>query len=273
MDFENLDLHIHSNFSDGSNSVSEIIKMLEKREIRIASITDHNTLKAYKEIKNLGNKKVKIIVGVEINTFFEQPIHILAYNFSLNNSYIKKKFQSIQNSYAKAILKLCFSLIKKNIIDEKILLEKNLTRRYLAEYLVKKGMCKTIKEAVITFLDYNKNNISPPKNLTLEEVIFLVRCNNGIPVLAHPGRIKKNRSEIIKKLVNFGLQGIECFHSEHKKIDEEEFVELSEKLNLLVTGGSDYHGLNKTNVELGRYIKGKWKKEIFDNFLKEVDYL
>ncbi len=268
---EKADLHIHTDCSDGTEPVYEIVRLLKEKGITTASITDHNSLEAYDQLQSFPVSGVKIVPGIEINAFDGESIHILGYNICPFQGKVRDMVHTLRNAYAKAVSRLGLSLYRQGIIEQDILRKKNLTRRLLAEILVDKGLCETIECAVTEYLDYGQNRIAPPKKLLVEEVIETILLDGGIPVLAHPGKMKSSgyeeRLEQIKHYKQFGLKGVECFHPDHSETDVMQFVKIAGELGLYISGGSDFHGLNKKGIELGCPFVGKWDENILQEFL------
>lgn len=251
-----IDLHIHTTYSDGALTPSEIMEKARVMNINTLSFCDHNTIKLYKDL--VFPDDLEIIKGVEFYASREGThglFHILAYDYNENGNFeaVLKYLDSKRRE--SMIFKLYH--IKKNFgidipieeLDQTWLSEKN-----IREYLNMSYDDKFVSEV----LDYVKSlKIKTTKKLDYRQIIDIVRAANGIPVLAHPKTIACGDFEyFLKDLVDKGLMGIEAYHSSHTESEIERYLYYAEKYNLLVSGGSDFHGSYHTNslgkpVELG----------------------
>jgi len=250
------DLHIHTNFSDGLDSIETIIdKALEKNIYGIA-ITDHDTIDAinYLSCNKIKFNNISIIPGIELSSDINgEEVHILGYfidceNINLNNELRRLK----EDRFSRGLLileklsSLGLNLEIDSIINEaKIINNGFIGRAFIARKLVSYGFVKDIKEAFDKYLGEDRPAYINRNKLSLSDSIDLITKSSGIPVLAHPGMIKDKT--IVKKTIELGIKGIECFTSKHTKEDERYFVDVCKKNNLIITGGSDYHG-DKNNL-------------------------
>ncbi len=274
------DLHIHTTASDGSFTPFEVVERAAKANLSAISITDHDTIKGVIEAISLKNPNIEIIPGIEIDTLLPQTkeeIHILAYFIKAEDTFWKDFFQKSKITREKRMKEMVKKLNKlginitlenvKQVADENSLL----CRPHLAKLLLNKGMVSSISEAFELYIGEGKPAYVPK---AMPETIWMIReikKRKAVAVLAHPGLIKKKESlNIIIKSKE--LDGIECYHSKHTKEDTEICLQLASEHNLLVTGGSDDHGLNN---KIGRSILGEFVipyklVEILKVFYQEV---
>lgn len=259
-----IDLHTHSVYSDGEFTPLELIKMSRENNIGTLAITDHNRVDAYKSFDYKQDCGLKIVTGCELSALVSKgQMHILGlginpYNEELNYELDKLKEVSL-NSVSAIIRQIDKDYgIKLPIkdVDELLSSTHNIGRPDIAKLLIKYGYVKNVGEAFDKYLvdAYNKTR-EYRKLLTYKRCIEVINESNGIPVLAHPKSLKLNNKELyvlLKEMINVGLKGIEAYHSSHEKVEMEIYNEMAKDLNLLVSGGSDYHGpIVKPDIELG----------------------
>lgn len=261
-----IDMHTHSSYSDGELNPDELIIKAKNEGISTIAITDHDTILGIKNITVDPNRiGIKIISGIELSA--QVPVgsmHILGYGIDVNNEALNQKLKEIHNRNLYAIMAIICQLKKDYDIvftTEEILeilnLERNIGRPDIARLLIKYGYVSSVKEAFQKYLIEAYNCCGKiTKGIPKEECIKLIKNAGGLAVLAHPITLEKDPQELdlcIRELVEYGLDGIEVFHSEHSHKNIEEYICLANKYNLLVSGGSDYHGENtKPDIELGR---------------------
>ena len=263
-----IDLHAHTNFSDGELSPNELIKLAVKNNIGTIAITDHDTIDGIKNINRndstIIDSGIKVIDGIELSAKVNKGrMHILGLNIDKDNTDLNNKLIELKNNSINSVL----SIIEQLKIDHKIFFtyeelktlinsNHNLGRPDIARLLIKNGYANSVQEAFDKYLidAYNKIN-SRKKGLSYNECIDLILKSNGIPILAHPKSLELNDKELLyllKDMINNGLMGIEVYHSSHSQDEMNKYLKISNELNLLISGGSDYHVINtKPNIELG----------------------
>ncbi len=258
-----IDMHTHTNYSDGDYSPTELIELAKKQNIKILGITDHDTLEGIKNVpKNI--KGIKVIHGIELTAKVSKGrMHILGYNIDINNEELNNKMSWLKDKSTNSVISLIEQLKKDykiyfthEEIKELINANHNLGRPDLARLLIKKGYVKTVQEAFDKYLiaAYDKTR-KVNKNLKPEECIKLILNSGGIPVLAHPHSLELDNKQLeilLRKMIKQGLKGIEVYHSNNTKEEEEYYLYLANKYKLLISGGSDYHGpITKPDIFLG----------------------
>lgn len=263
-----IDLHTHTTNSDGDLSSYELIKLASKNNIGTLAITDHDSIDGIKPLDKAEIEKtygIKLINGIEVAA--KVPVglmHILGYDFDLDNESFNKKLIELKENSIVSTLRI-IEQIKKDYnivfseedINELINLPHHIGRPDIAKLCIKYGYAESVSDAFKKYLidAYNKNRKKSNK-MSYEESIDLILRSEGIPVLAHPKSLELPDSELIvliEKLKACGLQGIEVYHSSHTKEERELFMKIANKYGLLVSGGSDYHGKSvKPEIELGR---------------------
>lgn len=272
-----VDMHMHTIYSDGDLTSNELIKEAYKNNIGTISITDHDTILGFKNIVWGGVRDetdyVKIIPGIELSAKTDKGrMHILGYDFDVNNKALNDKMNELKNNSIYSVM----AIINQLKIDYGIIFDSydikdlfsnvgNIGRPHIARLLIKYGYVKDVKEAFDKYLidAYRKTKILN-KGIPYEECIKLIKNAGGISVLAHPNQLLLDDEELedkIKEMISNGLDGIEVYHSGHSKEETEKYLELANKYNLLISGGSDYHGKSvKPDIEIGETSTGKIKR-------------
>jgi len=267
-----IDLHIHSkSCSDGNLTVEELIKEAKIRHIGLMSITDHDSIGCQEEAMALAEKNgIHYIPGVELNVTFSHPryrngkpisLDFLGYQFDIKNKELENKLQQIgkyREERAEKILDRINAEFEKEGIEK--LTKKDLKeirdsvdgvfgRPHIANYLVRKGIVRTLQEAFDKYLV--KCNV-PKYPLYIEEASRLVKNAGGIVVLAHPNdphgtslvsltKSLKEQTEIIEETILMHIDGIECWHSRNDALTTNHYMRFAKKHGLIMTGGSDCH--------------------------------
>ncbi len=254
-ELEYVELHAHSTHSDGEFTPTELLKQAIEENIKTFSLTDHDKVSGIKEIKNspLINK-INFIEGIELSGQIDKGIlHILGYGIDENNLELNNKLNSLKEKNHRYIKELLIILEKDyNIVfSESSILTlfnqtNNLSRVDLAKLCVKNQYTQTTKDAFDKYLTPAYKQVTNHKGIPPKECINLILNSGGIPVLAHPYTLEKDKNELteyIENLKSNGLKGIEVYRPEHSLEQTNLLLEIAEKENLLISAGSDYHGL------------------------------
>jgi hypothetical protein len=246
-----VDLHLHSNCSDGEYSPEEIVKKCAQYGLEIISLTDHDSINGIATFKEQGKiYNIKTLPGVELSAFEgATETHILAYGFDYTNPSLNNKLKDVQQLREMRNLKIIEKLKALNIIiDYKQLKQKHkskvIGRSHIAQNMVNMGITSSVPHAFETYLSVGGLAYVNSQRLTAEEAINLALTHNAIPVLAHPAKLSLSSFEsekIVKKLIDMGLKGIEAEYFSHTKPERDFFNFLANKYNLYVFGGSDFH--------------------------------
>ncbi|MDK2945704.1 PHP domain-containing protein [Geotoga petraea] len=259
-----LDLHMHSTASDGTCNYDEIINIAINKNIEIISITDHDNINIQKNaLDYCEDKKIKYIPGVEISTDYENMLDVLGYGIDLNETKLNETLEEIQGYRTKRndlmverLNDLGFEIELSEI--RKVAGSDIIGRPHIARVLMNKGYVDTMEEAFNIYLGNNKKAFIPKIKLKPEKAIELITNAGGKAVLAHPKYITKSEqklNQLIKKFKLYGLWGIEVYYSKHKKNDIERFKNIALKNDLYITAGSDFHGDNKPDINLGMEVE------------------
>jgi predicted metal-dependent phosphoesterase TrpH len=271
-----VDLHIHSNYSDDADlSIHELIKKAEYKDLSALAITDHNSTAGVSEALELTkDDDLEVIPGIEFDTKYEENIlHILGYYIDWQSS----KIDDLLDGMEEAKLKQFYQRVEKlqelgfDITSEEILKQTDKTRPlggFIAEVLLTKesNQDNPQLETYLTgersnqpyfnfYLDYFKAGAKayvPCWKPSAKDTIELIRDLGGVAVLAHPGSTLEPTDEaVIEDLKKAGLEGIESYSTYHSAEEIEDFVQLGQKYDLLITAGSDFHGHLKPEIDLG----------------------
>lgn len=256
-----VDLHIHSSASDGSFDTKSILAEGEAKGIEVIAITDHDTVEGAKELP-VFLEKVVALPGVEISAEFPGTLHILGYGIDTGCERLVTALNEVQRFREERNLRM---IQKMNQMGFEISLEElaevagdgPVGRPHFAQLMLRKGLVSSIGEAFERYLRKGALFYEEKERLAPRKAIELIREANGIPVLAHPYQTGLSGDELdrlVSKLVEWGLEGIEVFYPRHTKTMVEEYLRLSQKYGLLITAGSDFHGLNKPGASLGMEI-------------------
>ena len=250
------DLHLHTNFSDGTYTPEEVIEQAVKHKLAAIALTDHDTVEGCPRGMIAAQAAgIEFIAGAELTAEQnDNEVHILGYFLDIENPKLLSeiaRFQAVrQNRIHEMVARL--NHLKVPLKVESVFALANCRspgRPHVARALVQAGLCSSLDEAFERFLKKNRPAWVPKAKMSAQAAIELVHQANGLAVMAHPGL---NRSDdVIPDLVDAGLDGIECFHTKHSTANTEHYIELAEKFRLLVTGGSDCHGLSKGKPLIG----------------------
>lgn len=287
-EFNYIDLHTHSTASDGSCSPKEVAKLAAKASLSVIALTDHDTMVGVEECFNAGvGLGIKVIPGVEMSCVYnDKEIHILGYllpNSDLQSDlHISENIFSDLEFFAKERTERNMEILRRFAKDNIIININDLyagnpkaqiTRAHFANALIKMGLVKDKDEAFKKYLEYGGKYI-PVKKITTKRCMDFLNKHNFFISLAHPLLYKFSDTEITKLLTHLrelGMKGIEVFHSTHSKKDISKLNSLSEKYNLLPTGGSDFHGENKPGLYIGKgYGDLKIPYQLLENILNSV---
>lgn len=262
-----IDLHVHSNCSDGSCTPEELVELAIQNDLVAFALTDHDTVEGVERaMKAAEERHIQVIPGVELSCEYEispsrkKEIHILGYNLDYNQPELCETLDAVAKERDDRNRKMCENLNRDGYpIDYESLMErfKNtiVTRAHFARFLLEKGAIPSIDSAFKKILAQDGPYFVMRKYLTPEKGIELIKKAGGIPVLAHPLLYKMSVTELhnlLTELKGYGLQGIEAMYSRNRGNDEAFVRKLASEYDLFITGGTDFHGANKPDLEIGR---------------------
>ncbi len=262
-----IDLHTHTCKSDGSYTPAELVDYAIEKKLAAVAITDHDSIEGLDEgvahaaaLRERGLPSVEVIPGIEFSTKYEkQDVHIVG----LYIAYEKEAFQSALGGFVDSRTnrnrKMCENLQGAgiDITYEKLLAmypDAVITRAHYASYLLENGYVKSRQDAFARYLGDHTKYFVPREKVTPSQAVALILQAGGVPILAHPPLYHMGNDRL-ETLVSFlkadGLMGIEVFYSTYSNQDVRDMQRLAQKYDLLISGGSDFHGANKPGLDLG----------------------
>ena len=257
-----IDLHTHSTASDGTMSPTALVRHAKEMHLEALALTDHDTVEGLEEALAAGEHEgIEIVPGIEISAEFpESTLHILGYYVDYNNPAFLDSISILQkarNDRNPTIIKKLQAL-GLDITLEEVTVEAEtgqVGRPHFAQVLLKKGYIKTPHEAFEKYLGKGAPAYTDKFRFEPADAIAHIRQAGGIPVLGHPFTLKYKTSadleSIVADMAGWGLMGIEVYYSEHSSTQVRLYKDLAEKHNLVITGGSDFHGQNIKGISLG----------------------
>jgi len=250
------DLHLHTFYSDGTFTPEELVERASTLGFAAIALTDHDTVEGCERAAAAcAAARMEFISGTELTAeHADIEVHILAYLVDTQNRVLLTRiaeFQSVrQNRIREMVAALNQMGIPLNAESVFALANcKSPGRPHVARALVKEKLIGNLDEAFEKYLKKGRPAWVPKTKMSALEGIELIHQAGGLAVMAHPGLNRTD--EIIPALVDAGLDGIECFHTKHSTATSERYLEIAEKFNLLVTGGSDCHGFSKGKPLIG----------------------
>lgn len=270
-----IDLHMHTTFSDGSITPEELVAMVIEHGMEAIAITDHDNTQSYlPAIEAAKGTSLEIIPGIEINTWWKgHEVHILGYYIDPNNEYLQEVCQE-HNAAREEQLSHLVDLIRKNAKISISLQDiqsysrpgGTLGRPHVAKAIVEKGGASNISDAFRKYLVPSAPTYHRRETVTPHEAVEAIYESGGIAVIAHPGDMEIIE-ELATDLMNYGLRGIEAYHKSHSSVEIEFHCSLAERLGLIVTGGTDFHGTPELYPNsLSRFHMPDW---VYDQLKQE----
>ncbi len=257
-----IDLHVHTTASDGTMSPEQVVKLAKQIGLKAIAITDHDTTKGLKEAALAGDKyNIEVIPGCELSVEYPKgQMHIVGLFLPIKPKHLNSELEYLRNkrhSRNKDIIKK-LNQAGVNISYEDVLdiVEPGASvgRPHIARVLVKKGVVKDIKEAFSRYIGPDGIAYVPKTKFTPQKAISILKKEGAIVILAHPFSLNLDFDELrqeIKNLKLMGLDGMEVYYSEHNPYQIQGYLKLCNEMDLLVSGGSDFHGTVKKDISLG----------------------
>ena len=274
-----VDLHCHSTASDGTFKPAEVVQLAKRKELTALALTDHDTIggvaEAAAEAHKLG---IDFLPGIEISAEYPAPgtMHILGYGVDPTNPALAKLTETLlagrDNRNPRIVEKL-------NELGVHVTMQewedeaggKVLGRPHLAAVLLRQGYVSSIKQAFDKYIGQGAPAYFDKERLTPKRALEMIHDAGGIAVMAHPVQLRTENDaqleRVLKDLVDNGLAGIEVVHSDHDQALFEKYCRLADKYRLVRTGGSDFHGSNKKDIDLGVARGRRIPREYFDELV------
>ncbi len=256
-----LDFHLHTTHSDGSCTPTEVVNMAHRAGVTALAITDHDIMTGVAEAIAVGQQcGIEVIPGVEISSLAgNSELHILGYFLDCLNPDLLERLKTLRDSRHRRNPQIIERLQTLGIditYDEVRALAGtgSIGRPHIARVLMDKHVVASAKEAFDRFLAEGKPAYVPRELPNPAEAIRWIKAAHGLAVLAHPTWVKVTELplvDLVRQLKADGLDGVEVYYSTHAARQTREYLGLAQQLGLLVTGGSDFHGLTKPDIEVG----------------------
>jgi hypothetical protein len=256
------DLHLHTTASDGTMSPAELVRYAKGKGLRVIAITDHDTIEGLSEGIKEGNKLgLEVIPGVELSASAPKgTMHLLGYYIDPASSELTDKLRVLQQARKERNLKIVEKLQALGMAIELSEVKEapehgQIGRPHFAYTMVQKGYARNIQDAFDRYLGKGRPAYVEKFRFSPQEAMHFIKKAGGITVLAHPFTLKQPQPEdldaVIGELKAKGLDGIEVYYPEHSDGQTKLYRSLAKKYGLVISGGSDFHGLTKDEVDLG----------------------
>jgi hypothetical protein len=258
-----VDLHTHSTASDGTHAPEAVARLAKQSGLVGFALTDHDTVDGLQPAASAARELgLEFVPGVEISCQFPHPgtLHLLGYCIDPESAKLREMLRRLIDArdtrnpqMVRKLNDLGVMITMKEVEDAAG--GEVIGRPHMAAVLVRKGYVNSVKEAFNKYLGQGAAAYVEKERLSPRKAIAVVLAAGGLPVLAHPVQLRTENDaqleRIVKDLVDLGLQGIEVIHSDHDAAHVEKYSKLTDRFGLLKTGGSDFHGINKKEIQLG----------------------
>ncbi|MCI0747871.1 MAG: PHP domain-containing protein [Verrucomicrobia subdivision 3 bacterium] len=269
------DLHLHTHFSDGTYGPEELASLAERHGLKAVALTDHDTMEGCARAAAACQERgIEFIPASELTAELgDVELHLIGYFLDSSNERLQKELGRFQRVRQQRIHEMASRLrhLGVPLQAESVFRLASCAapgRPHVARALVQQGLCGSLDEAFERFLKKGKPAWVPKFKMSALDAIELIHQAGGVAVMAHPGL---NRTDdVIPHLVKAGLDGLECFHTKHSTSMTEHYLGIAEQHKLLVTGGSDCHGISKGKPLIGTIrIPYIYVERLKDHFLKK----
>lgn len=257
-----IDLHLHTTASDGVKSPSELVRYAKTKGLQAISITDHDTIDGMDEGLAEGARiGFEVIPGIEISAEHSPgSMHLLGYFIDINHPVLQEKLKYLQRAREERNPRMVEKLVRLgvNISYEEVLKASGggqVGRPHFAQVLIGKGYVRNFQEAFDRYLKKGAPAYVDKFRFIPAEAISLINEAGGVAVLGHPNTLgvngAKGLEDLITGLIRDGLKGIEVYYPEHSPSETSHYQALAERYGLIMTGGTDYHGIEKDSIDVG----------------------
>ena len=276
-----VDLHLHTNHSDGSLSPEELVDLLQTFGVSTFAITDHDTVSAVKQAERYASSKgMRLIPGVELSIDYPLPatahLHLLGLFIDIENSSLNEalhKLRMEREKRAALIIKklneLGLQLNQQSL--QNISRQESIGRPHIARMLLKNGVVQSVGEAFQKYIGRNGPAYVPKKKFNLSEAITLIHRADGLAIVAHPISLgAESPAQILSRLdelLAYGIDGLEAYYSGHSEQLTQVLLEYARQHGLAVSGGSDFHGEAKKEIQP---VIGRGNLSIPDEIVPEL---
>lgn len=257
----NADFHVHTTASDGRMAPEEILRHAVNAGLTHLAITDHDTVDGLLALeKKISPAQITVISGIEFSTDMpECEIHILGYGFDINHAGLRRQLDLLKHDRINRIHRMAQKLTTLGYpveVSHILQIAREATaigRPHVAKALVENGYFATVSEVFEALLNRDKPGYVPHYKLTPQEAIQLIHEAGGIAVLAHPGLVGDDKQ--VSMVIDSKVDGLEVFHPKHDAAAILLYSALAQQYGLLITGGSDFHGIpGRFPERLGQFL-------------------
>lgn len=255
-----IDLHTHSNCSDGSMTPTELIRYAKSKGLSAVALTDHDSVSGVREAQEEGSRQdIEIVPGIELSARSETETHILGYYIDIDSPILSlalKEIRSVRDerteNTARKLRELGFDI---TVEETKALAPSGLIgRAHFAKLMVQKGYISSVREGFDKYLANGKYAYDGTQYLTSHDAVKLISDCGGVSFVAHPHLIRLSDEKLIAFLTDlreYGLSGIEGYYNEYTPEMQEHFQSMAASLGLLISGGTDFHAAMKPHIDIG----------------------
>ena len=257
---QKVDLHVHSNCSDGSMTPRELVRYAKSKGLAAIALTDHDSVDGVREAMDEGNKiGLTVVPGIELSAKSETETHILGFYIDTESTILKETLKKVRQARDTRTRNTCRKLRELGFdvsIEEALELAPSglIGRAHFAKLMVQKGYVSSVKEGFDKYLANGKYAYDGTQYLPPKDAVELIKESGGVSFLAHPHLTRLKGSELIdfiKELKSYGLSGIEGYYNEYTPEMQDYFQDLAKKLDLDISGGTDFHGTMKPHIDIG----------------------
>lgn len=262
-----IDLHCHTNISDGSETPEETVRYARSLGLRAIAITDHDTTDGVKRAQSEGEKcGLEVVAGLELGCgWYGTEVHMLGYDIDPDNERLKSILKWVVDDRNERNAKMAKILSDDGIRIDLDELEERYSgsvigRPHFAVCLVEAGLCDSVLDAFRRYLDPGRKYYVRRQFLEIEEAAAYIADAGGKAVIAHPGQYRLDDDgikELLTRASKAGVSGLECYYSGYSQEKSAEYLALAERYGLAPTAGSDWHGTHKPHIKLGSGINGE----------------
>ncbi len=271
-----IDFHTHSTFSDGRLSPEDLVVYAKEKGLCMLALTDHDTVSGLQRAKNAAAlHKLAFIPGIELSAQNGGELHILGLSIDPSHATWNTMHYRMQRSRESRNTKIIKSLKQLGIIlsmeDLYRQAEGSVSRVHIACCLVEKGICADIDEAFNVYLSSGGKAYQARDLFSAQECIDMIHQAGGVAVVAHLHTADitgfSSRMAFMEHMKTLGIDGLECYYHNYTATFSQECMMIARKLGLLMTGGSDFHGENKSN-QIGKTLLGNIPAYLYDEYYK-----
>ncbi|MBI3020385.1 MAG: PHP domain-containing protein [Candidatus Omnitrophica bacterium] len=250
------DLHLHTRFSDGTDTPERVVELVRQAGLSAMAITDHDNVEAVAVAAPVARRQgIELIPGIEMSASADGlEVHLLGFFLDVKSAILQRHLAEQQarrvervREMVRRLQRLGVSITAEEVFE--VAGEGTVGRPHVARVLLKHGYIASLPEAFSRYLGPDNPGFVPGSPLSPAQVIRVIRAAGGVPVLAHPVYLK--RDELIEGFVSDGLAGLEVYHSGHAPDLVRHYEQLADRLRMLRTGGSDYHGVSREGSPIG----------------------